>query len=90
MEDGMLTDGKGRTINFKNSILVMMSNIGSHHILDVSNQWKSRKSLADETSGTNGDAEEAKQLQAAMEYTEMSHVVKEELEAAMRPKFLNR
>jgi len=90
MEDGMLTDGKGRTVNFKNSILVMTSNVGSHRILDVSNQWKSRKSSADETSGVNGDAEEAKQLQAAMEYTEMSDVVKEELEAAMRPEFLNR
>eukprot|EP00957_Ditylum_brightwellii_P099191 7555079-Ditylum_brightwellii.AAC.1 len=44
----------------------------------------------DETSGVNGDAEEAKQLQTAMEYTKMSHVVKEELEAAMRPEFLNR
>eukprot|EP00957_Ditylum_brightwellii_P190576 14507389-Ditylum_brightwellii.AAC.1 len=69
MEDGMLTDGKGCTVNFKNSTLVMMPNVGSHRILDVSNQWKSRKSSTDETSGVNGDAEEAKQLQAAMEYT---------------------
>jgi ATP-dependent Clp protease ATP-binding subunit ClpC len=35
MEDGMLTDGKGRTINFKNSILVMTSNVGSRRILEV-------------------------------------------------------
>ena len=35
MEDGMLTDGKGRTVNFKNAILVMTSNVGSKRILDI-------------------------------------------------------
>jgi len=30
MEDGRLTDSKGRTVNFKNTILIMTSNIGSH------------------------------------------------------------
>jgi hypothetical protein len=35
MEDGILTDGKGRTVNFKNTVLVMTSNVGSRRILDV-------------------------------------------------------
>mmetsp|Transcript_13919 Transcript_13919/g.16908 ORF Transcript_13919/g.16908 Transcript_13919/m.16908 type:complete len:789 (+) Transcript_13919:1208-3574(+) len=35
MEDGILTDGKGRTVNFKNCILVMTSNVGSKKILEV-------------------------------------------------------
>ena len=35
MEDGVLTDGKGRSINFKNAILVMTSNVGSKRILEV-------------------------------------------------------
>jgi len=38
MEDGMLTDGKGRTVNFKNCILVMTSNVGSKRILEVANR----------------------------------------------------
>jgi len=38
MEDGMLTDGKGRTVNFKNTILVMTSNVGSSRILEVANR----------------------------------------------------
>jgi len=38
MEDGMLTDGKGRTISFKNAILVMTSNVGSKRILEVSRE----------------------------------------------------
>ena len=35
MDEGTLTDGKGRSINFKNNIFVMTSNIGSKEILEV-------------------------------------------------------
>jgi ATP-dependent Clp protease ATP-binding subunit ClpA len=35
MEDGILTDGKGRSVNFKNAILVMTSNVGSDRILEI-------------------------------------------------------
>jgi ATP-dependent Clp protease ATP-binding subunit ClpB len=34
LEDGRLTDGQGRTVDFKNTILIMTSNIGSHQILE--------------------------------------------------------
>ena len=36
LDDGRLTDGQGRTIDFKNTIIIMTSNIGSHRILDYS------------------------------------------------------
>jgi len=32
LDDGRLTDGQGRTVNFKNAVIVMTSNIGSHEI----------------------------------------------------------
>lgn len=32
LEDGRLTDGKGRTVNFKNTIVIMTSNVGAHTI----------------------------------------------------------
>jgi len=35
MDEGTLTDGKGRTVNFKNTIFVMTSNIGGRQILDA-------------------------------------------------------
>ena len=35
LDDGRLTDSQGRTVDFKNSIIIMTSNIGSQHILDV-------------------------------------------------------
>ncbi len=34
LDDGRLTDGHGRTVDFKNTIVIMTSNIGSHRILD--------------------------------------------------------
>ena len=40
MEDGVLTDGKGRAINFKNVILVMTSNVGGRKILELVGQQK--------------------------------------------------
>jgi len=36
LDDGRLTDGQGRTVDFKNTILIMTSNIGSNRILDFS------------------------------------------------------
>ena len=34
LDDGRLTDAQGRTVNFRNSIVIMTSNIGSHYLLD--------------------------------------------------------
>ncbi len=34
LDDGRLTDGQGRTVDFKNTILIMTSNVGSHRILE--------------------------------------------------------
>jgi ATP-dependent Clp protease ATP-binding subunit ClpA len=32
LDDGILTDGKGRTVDFKNTIIIMTSNLGSNHL----------------------------------------------------------
>jgi len=36
LDDGRLTDGHGRTVDFRNSVIVMTSNLGSQHIQDIS------------------------------------------------------
>lgn len=59
MEDGILTDGKGRTVNFKNVILVMTSNVGSKQILQVVNKRAATKEAdlsSSNTFKTNGSA----------------------------------
>ncbi len=38
LDEGRLTDGQGRTVDFKNTIVIMTSNIGSHRILDAATE----------------------------------------------------
>ncbi|MBI1803832.1 MAG: ATP-dependent chaperone ClpB [Ignavibacteriae bacterium] len=47
LDDGRLTDGKGRTVNFRNTIIIMTSNLGSHVIQERLSQL----------TGTNGDVD---------------------------------
>jgi ATP-dependent Clp protease ATP-binding subunit ClpB len=42
LDDGRLTDGQGRTVNFKNTLLIMTSNVGSHRILDYKGSFAGR------------------------------------------------
>ncbi len=38
LDDGRLTDGQGRTVDFRNAVLIMTSNVGSQHIIDLSDE----------------------------------------------------
>jgi ATP-dependent Clp protease ATP-binding subunit ClpB len=37
LDDGRITDGQGRTVDFRNTVIIMTSNIGSQHIMDMDN-----------------------------------------------------
>jgi ATP-dependent Clp protease ATP-binding subunit ClpB len=43
LDDGRLTDGQGRTVNFKNTVIVMTSNLGSQAIQDMSGEQNYEK-----------------------------------------------
>jgi ATP-dependent Clp protease ATP-binding subunit ClpB len=38
LDDGRITDGQGRTVDFKNTVIIMTSNIGSHYIMEESSR----------------------------------------------------
>jgi ATP-dependent Clp protease ATP-binding subunit ClpB len=40
LDDGRLTDGQGRTVDFRNTVLIMTSNIGSQHIAELSEEQR--------------------------------------------------
>jgi len=44
LDDGRLTDGKGRTVDFRNTIVIMTSNLGSHIIKDLSQDFEKMES----------------------------------------------
>ena len=48
LDDGRLTDGQGRTVDFRNVILVLTSNLGSQFITDQELPWDARKSAVDD------------------------------------------
>jgi ATP-dependent Clp protease ATP-binding subunit ClpB len=43
LDDGRLTDGQGRTVDFRNAILILTSNLGSQFITDQNLPWEERK-----------------------------------------------
>ncbi|WP_434797918.1 ATP-dependent Clp protease ATP-binding subunit [Terrisporobacter vanillatitrophus] len=75
LDDGRLTDSKGRTVDFKNTILIMTSNVGAKTI-------KKQKTL-----GFGSPNEEDKEKD---EYEKMKENIMVELKKQFRPEFLNR
>ncbi len=49
LDDGRITDGQGRTVNFKNTIIIMTSNLGSNYILE--DIERGEEDISDETKG---------------------------------------
>ena len=45
LDDGRLTDGKGRVVNFKNTVIIMTSNLGSHEILETTDFAEAEKAV---------------------------------------------
>ena len=45
LDDGRLTDGKGRVVNFKNTVIIMTSNLGSHNILEAADFAEAQKEV---------------------------------------------
>jgi ATP-dependent Clp protease ATP-binding subunit ClpB len=52
MDDGRLTDGKGRTVDFSNTVLIMTSNVGSEFIVEEADKEKIRERVEDSLAST--------------------------------------
>ncbi len=77
LDDGRLTDSTGRTVNFKNTVVIMTSNVGARLITD-------KKTL-----GFSVDSEE-KVKQEQKDYEDTKKEVMAELKKQFRPEFINR
>ncbi len=82
LEDGRLTDSQGRTVNFKNTVIIMTSNIGARLITD-------KKSLGfSKSTSTNTETEVSEKERK--DYEETKKEVMEALKKELRPEFINR
>ncbi len=102
LDDGRLTDGHGRTVDFRNTIIAMTSNIGSEYILQLIESAESHASSvsrgvgSDEHGGT-GTSRLDKREDRGVSHddvgvpdVEIEMKVREALKARFRPEFLNR
>jgi ATP-dependent Clp protease ATP-binding subunit ClpB len=48
LDDGRLTDGQGRTVDFRNTILILTSNLGSHVLVDRDLSWEQKQDAVNE------------------------------------------
>jgi ATP-dependent Clp protease ATP-binding subunit ClpB len=48
-DDGRLTDGQGRTVDFRNTIFILTSNLGSNFLVDPELSWEDKKIAVNET-----------------------------------------
>ena len=78
LEDGHLTDAKGRRVDFRNTIIIMTSNVGAQLL------------QKDSRIGFRADGEAGSVEQAAGDYERMKGKVLGELKNVFRPEFLNR
>ncbi len=76
LEDGQLTDGRGRVTNFRNSVLIMTSNVGSHLI-----KKEGKLGFTEVNVSSNEDD---------TEYKDISQKLTEELKKRFKVEFLNR
>ena len=89
LEDGHLTDSQGREVNFKNTVIIMTSNLGARHITE-------RKALGFSSNSVlqmEDNKEKLKKeqiLETQKEYEEIKKEVIKELKHELRPEFINR
>lgn len=75
LDDGRLTDSQGRTVDFKNTVIIMTSNVGASNI---------------KTTGTMGFSADTTKEEEQAAYDKMKARVMDALKATFRPEFLNR
>lgn len=79
LDDGRLTDSKGRVVNFKNTIIIMTSNLGSHLI------HEKLQAKLDKQANPDPDRQDMEKLNQEIEVQVMDL-----LQRTLRPEFLNR
>ena len=81
LEDGILTDGQGRHVDFKNTIIIMTSNIGARLITE-----KQQERLGFATADNKSTEEDS----AVADFERTKELVMGELKKVFRPEFINR
>ncbi len=87
LDDGRLTDGKGRVVDFKNTIIIMTSNIGARMLTTAAG-----RRIGFDMASDSSDEDEAsrERLYGGKTYDDAKATVLDELKKAFSPEFINR
>lgn len=77
LEDGRLTDGKGRVVDFSNAMLIMTSNVGS-------------RAIVDRLGSASADMDDQTPAEEVAAFASVQQAVRKELQEKYRPEVLNR
>ena len=88
LDDGRLTDNKGRTVNFKNTIIILTSNLGSEYIREQFSKLDAPDTRAAQSGAATENPAPSRRREAVIEETKRT--VMEQLKRTIRPEFLNR
>lgn len=83
LEDGRLTDGQGRTVDFRNTVIIMTSNLGSDRIQDLANDRSFDSIDFNRSAGSEDNLTEGR-------YEAMKEAVMEVVSQHFRPELINR
>lgn len=83
LEDGRLTDGQGRTVDFRNTVIIMTSNLGSDRIQDLANDRSFDSIDFNQVEGSEDNLTEGR-------YEAMKEAVMEVVSQHFRPELINR
>ena len=83
LDDGRLTDSQGRTVDFKNTVVIMTSNVGSQYIQDSFNFDKDKI-------GFEKDKKKKEPVKENFDYEQIKKKIDSELHLHFKPEFLNR
>ena len=87
LDDGRLTDGKGRVVDFKNTIIIMTSNIGARMLTSAAGRKIGFDMVADDK---DQDEASRERLYGGKSYDDAKATVLDELKKAFSPEFINR
>ncbi|KAG2489942.1 hypothetical protein HYH03_011574 [Edaphochlamys debaryana] len=87
LDDGRITDAQGRTVSFKNTVIIMTSNLGSSEIFAAVNGGESPRSSAP---GANGGEAAGAGPGSRMDRAALKEKVMEHVRTHFRPEFINR
>ncbi len=90
LDDGRLTDSQGRTVNFRNTVIIMTSNLGAEYLREIANNFNRAYSNLDKNSPDFTSKLRELEEDFSRQFEKAREKVMDVVKSYFRPEFLNR